>query len=396
MNTSLADQIERVLPEVTAFRHDVHAHPEVSRAEFETARKVREALAKLAGIEVLPPMMQTDVVAVLNADRDGPCIALRAELDALPIDEQTDLPYKSTIKGVMHACGHDGHAAILLGSAMVLSQMADQLTGKIKFIFQPDEESNGGGGVLCNKGVLDNPKVDAILALHGWPPAKVGTILTGTGPIMAASSPFEITVRGKGTHGAYPHRGVDPIVVAANIVTALQSIVSRTVDPLDPAVVTVGHISAGATHNVIPDTCSMKGTLRYRQDQTGEHLRRQLKQIVENTARAHTAQAEVDIQTGYPTMINETGFTRLVEETTRDLFGEKKLNTDLPFSMGVEDFAYYAQRIPATMFRLGLCPKDMDNYPNVHNPQFDFNDKALHAGISMFCEIAKRFLSQSK
>jgi amidohydrolase len=396
MDTSLINHIERVLPEVVSFRHHLHAHPEPSAAEYETARKVRETLGKLSNIEVLPPMTETDVVAVLNADHKDPCIALRAELDALPLEEETDVPYKSTVPGVMHACGHDGHAAILLGTAMVLSQIANQLPGKVKFIFQPDEENGGGGGKLCDKGVLDKPKVDAIVALHGWPMDKVGTILTGTGPIMAASNPFEITIHGKGTHGAYPHRGIDPIVVAAQIITALQSIVSRTVDPQNPAVVTIGHISAGATYNVIPSKCVMKGTLRYRQDKTGKHLRQQVQQIVENTAQAHNARAELDMQTGYPPMINDAAVTRLVEETARDLFGQDSLKTDLPFSMGVEDFAYYAQRVPAAMFRLGLCPKDMDTYPNVHNPQFDFNDKALPIGIRMFCEITQRFLSQSK
>jgi len=385
--------IEDILPEVIAFRRDLHANPELSGAEFETALKVREKLTGLAGIKVSPPLMETDVVAVLNPDRDGPCIALRAEMDALPIDEKTSVPYKSKVPGVMHACGHDGHTAILLGTAMALSQTADELPGKVKFIFQPDEEDTGGAKVLVEEGVLENPKVDAIAALHGWPEARLGTILTRTGSMMAASSPFEITVCGRGTHGAYPNRGIDPIVAAAHIITALQSIVARTVDPLEPAVVTVGQISAGAACNVIPSECTMKGTLRYIQDEAGEHLRRQVTQIVENTARALGAKAEVRIEEGYPPVVNDTGITELIAQVAHDLFGEYKDKTNLPFSMGVEDFAYYAQQVPASIFRLGIRPDNMDTYPGLHSPQFDFNDEAIPVGIRMFCEIAGRFLS---
>jgi amidohydrolase len=388
----MAKRIERVLPDVVAFRQDMHAHPELSRQEFETSRKVREKLAELPGIEVLPPLMETDVVAVLNGDAKGPCLAIRADMDALPIEEQTDIPYKSTVPGVMHACGHDGHTSILLGTAMVLSQMADELPGRIKLIFQPDEEDTGGGGVLCERGVLELPKVDAIVALHGWPFEPVGRVAMRIGPVSAASTPIDIIVQGSGTHGAYPHRGVDPIVVAAHIITGLQSIVSRTVDPLDAGVVTIGAIKAGAACNVIPDECRMIGTLRYLRLETGEAMREHVERIVRDTAKAHGAEAKVTFNTGYPPVNNDTRLTGLVSDVGHDVVGKDNVRTDPPPTMGVEDFAYYAQHVPACMFRLGVRPRDTDTCPGLHSPKFNFNDDAISVGIRMFCKIACRFL----
>ncbi|MBN2447379.1 MAG: amidohydrolase [Phycisphaerae bacterium] len=388
-------QIERALPEVVALRHALHAHPELSRGEHETARRVRQMLGGLEGLEVLEPLMETDVVAILNPAREGRCLALRADMDALPVQEQTDVPYKSQVPGVMHACGHEGHVAILVGTAMVLSRMADTLAGRVKFIFQPDEEDGGGGGVLCEQGVLDSPPVDAAVALHGWPAEAEGVISVRPGPCMAANNPFAITVRGRGAHGAYPHRGVDPIVAAAQIIVGLQAIVARNVDPLDSAVATVGHISAGSTTNVIPTECVMTGTLRYLRPETGELLRRRLCEVAEQTAKAHGAQAQVTFDPGYPPMNNDPELTRLIADTAADLFGPQQVRTDDPPTMGVEDFAYYAQRVPAAVFHLGLRPAGVDAYPGLHTPAFDFNDAVLPVGIRMFCEIAKRFLSSA-
>ncbi len=389
----VAEQIESVLPQVVSLRRELHAHPELARKEHATSGKVRAILGELAGIEVLPPMMATDVVAVLNPDRDGPCLALRADMDALPIAEETDVPCKSTVSGIMHACGHDGHTATLVGTALVLSRFADALPGKVKFIFQPDEEDGGGGGELCRCGVLESPRVDGVVALHGWPLQPAGTIAIRAGSIMAANTAFSITVRGCGTHGAYPHRGIDPIVIAAQIITALQQVVARTVDPLEAAVVTVGQVSGGSASNVIPAECFMKGTLRYTRAETGEALRQQVSRIAEHTARAHGAEAEVSFRGGYPPMVNDPELTRLVQDTARDLFGPERVITNEPPTMGVEDFAFYAQRVPAAMFHLGLRPPDMDSFPTLHNPQFNFNDAVLPVGIRMFCEITRRFLS---
>ena len=391
-------RIEQVLPEVIAFRHDLHAHPELSRQEHETSRKVRARLAGLANLKVLPPLMGTDVVAVLNPDRDGPCLALRADLDALPIQEEAgeaELPYRSKVPGVMHACGHDGHTANLLGTAVVLSQVADKLPGRVVFVFQPDEEDTGGAGVLCGRGLFDKVSIDAIVGLLAWPQRPVGCVSMRYGPAMASSDSFFITVGGVGAHGAYPHRGVDPIVVAAHIVTGLQIIMARSVNPIDAGVVTVGAIHAGSATNVIPPQCEMKGTLRYLQPEVGRLLRERLAEIVENTARAHRATATVRFAQGYPPVVNEENVSRLVEQTARDLLGAENVFTDDPPSMGVEDFAYYLRHVPGMMFRVGVRPRNLDDYPALHNPRFNFNDDALPIGMRMFCELAVRFLTKT-
>ncbi len=395
----LVQRINEVLPEITAFRRELHAHPELSRQEYETSRRVRERLARLPHLKVLPPLGETDVVAILNPDRDGPCLALRGDMDALPIQEEAShaaLPYRSQVDGVMHACGHDGHTANLLGTAKVLSGMADQLPGRVVFVFQPDEEATGGAGVLCRRGLFDVTRIDAIVALHAWPQRPVGTISMRYGLAQAASTCFCLTVRGAGSHGAYPHRGIDPIVVAAHTLTALQTIVSRSLDPVDAGVVTVGAIHAGTAQNVIPSECAMKGTLRYLRPEVGALLRERVSEVVENTARAHRATAVVEFEEGYPSLRNDESIARFVERTGRDILGEAGVSCDDPPSMGVEDFAYYTQRVPGMMFRLGVRPQDADTYPPLHNPRFNFNDDALPIGMRMFCELAVRFLNDSK
>ncbi len=390
--SSMADLIERVLPEVIALRRELHANPELSLKEYNTSRRVREMLARIPGLKILPPMMETDVVAVLNADRAGPCLALRADMDALPINEETDVPYKSKVPGVMHACGHDGHTAVLVGTAMVLSQMAEALPGKVKFIFQPAEEDQGGANVLCERGVLESPKVDAAVALHSWPQQPVGYLTIRGGPATAANNEFHVTVRGRGGHGAQPHRCVDPIVASAQIITALQTLVSRSVAPLDSAVVTVGQIAAGTACNVIPNECRMKGTIRYYRPETGKMLQDSVRRIVEGTARALGAEAEVAILPGYPPLVNDVKLARLAESAANDLFGAEHVVTTEEPSMGAEDFAFFAQRVPGMMFRLGIRPENAATAPGLHHPSFNFNDAALPIGIGMFCEIARRFL----
>lgn len=394
MDDALADQIARILPEVTALRHELHAYPELSFKEYETSRKVREWLGALPNLTVLPPFIETDVVAVLNPDREGPCLALRADLDALPITEELDIPHKSRNQGVMHACGHDGHTAVLAGAAAVLARMADQLPGKVKFIFQPAEEDGGGGGVLVQRGVLDAPRVDAAVALHAWPTQPLGSIAIRHGAATAANNEIRIRVRGRGGHGAYPHRCVDPILVAAHIVTGLQSLVARHVNPFESAVVTIGQITAGAAANVIPPECHMRGTIRYYLPEIGELLREGTRRIAQSIAHAQGAEADVQILGGYPALSNDEQVAELIENTARDLFGDEHVITKESPSMGAEDFAFYAQKVPAAMFRLGVRPPDMDVYPGLHNPRFEFRDEALPVGVRMFCELVLRFLRE--
>lgn len=396
MTKQIGELISEILPEIVALRHDLHAHPEGPRVEHRTSARVREVLSGVPGLDVSEPLTGTDVVAVLNGDRAGRCIALRADLDALPIEEQTDVPYRSQNPGFMHACGHDGHTSTLVGTAMVLSRIADTLPGCVKFIFQPDEEDQGGARLLCEAGVLKSPDVDAIFALHAWPTVPVGSIALTHGSAMAANCTFHIEVEGTGGHGAYPHRCTDTVVIASQIVLGIQTIVSRTVDPLDSAVVTVGSIHAGAADNVIPSKCHLTGTVRYLRAEVGGHLRARLRQVAEATAAAHGAKAHVQIQEGYPPVFNDPGLMDLVESIGRDLLGQDSVYRDLPPSMGVEDFAFYGQHVPAAMFRLGVRPSERDSYPHLHSPGFNFNDDAIPVGIRLFCEIVRRFLQEGR
>ncbi len=392
MNSVFEPLVREVLPAIVAFRRELHARPELSFQEHETSRRVREELARLPGIRVLDPFIGTDVVAVLDGAGGGRCLVLRADMDALPITEQTGAVYASGTPGVMHACGHDGHTAMLLGAATVLAGMDRPLPGRVVLVFQPAEEDGGGGGQLCARGVLESLKADAALALHAWPNLPVGTIGIRAGEAMAANFELGIRIRGRGSHGAYPHRGIDPVVVAAQVISALQTIVSRNIDPQDPAVVTVGCIRAGQASNVIPDTCEMTGTIRFVRSETGGYLRQAVDRVVRHTASALGAEAEVTIRDSYPPMYNAPELADLVVQTGRAVLGKDAVFTDLAISMGVEDFAFYAQRVPAAMFRLGIRPADRETYPSLHQSDFDFNDQALPTGIVMFCELARRFL----
>jgi len=394
MNTDLEPQVREILPAMIAFRRELHARPELSFQEYQTSRRVREELARLPGIRLLDPFIGTDVVAVLEGPQAGRCLVLRADMDALPITEQTGAAYASTTPGVMHACGHDGHTAMLLGAATVLARTGRPLPGRVVFVFQPAEEDGGGGGRLCARGLLESLKADAALALHAWPNLPVGTIGIRSGEAMAANFELGIRIRGRGSHGAYPHRGIDPVVVAAQVISALQTIVSRNIDPQDPAVVTVGCVRAGQASNVIPDTCDMSGTIRFVRPETGARLREAVERVVRHTALAHGAEAEVTIRDSYPPMYNAPELAGLVVETGRAVLGEQAVFTDLAISMGVEDFAFYARRVPAAMFRLGIRPPDRESFPSLHQSDFDFNDDALATGIVMLCELARRFLER--
>jgi len=317
-------------------------------------------------------------------------VALRADIDALPIQEASDLSYASKTKGVMHACGHDGHMVCLLGAAMVLSSIRDQLSGTIKFIFQPAEESGGGGRAMVADGVLNDPPVQAVFGLHGWPAIKVGCAATRPGAIMASTDSFHVTIHGKGTHGAHPHLGIDPIVAASHVVVALQTIVARTLDPLKAGVVTVGTLHAGTAINIIPLTAELAGTIRALDGEVREHLRNQVEQVTRHTVAAHGCRADVELKAGYPVVVNDPRMARLVAETATEVLGSENFDPNRPPSMGGEDFAYYLQKVPGCYFFIGTCPRDRADYPSLHTPTYDFSDEAIGTGVRLFCELALR------
>ncbi|XHC25842.1 MAG: M20 family metallopeptidase [Phycisphaerales bacterium] len=407
---SLRQTIADLLPDAVEFRRDLHRHPELMFEESRTSQRVAESLRELglAVVEGLAPEspggLGTGVVAFLPATTDepdkAPTIGLRADMDALPILEDTGLPYSSTNSGVMHACGHDGHTAILLTAARVLAQTEDR-PNNIVFCFQPAEEGGAGGEKMCADGAIDGSalqkalgvgtKVDMMYGLHGWSDLELGKVSTRTGPLLAATDEFEVTVRGRGGHAALPEKTVDPVVVAAHIVTALQTIASRRTEPNDAVVVTVGAIHAGDAHNVIPDTAEMRGTIRTLLPETRTMAEEEFRRIVLNTAAAFGAEAEIHWHAGYPVTFNDEGATEHFRAVARTVLGDKAethlVEKDKP-TMGGEDFSYYGHHCPASFFLLGLKPDHMDVYPNVHTPKFDFNDDAIGLGVELFCALA--------
>jgi len=387
--------IDGVLPEIVELRHDIHRHPELGFQEHHTRRLVLDKLSTLGNLTIGEPLATTGIVATLNADRPGPCVAFRADMDALPIVEQTGVPYASQTDGVMHACGHDGHTAILTGTAMVLSRLADRFDGKVKFIFQPAEEGGGGGGVMVEHGALEAPPVEMIFALHGWWNLPIGSIGVRPGPSMASTNALSVRVIGQQSHGAYPHKSVDPITGAAYLITALQTVVSRRLDPVDSAVVSVGQISAGTAVNIIPADARFAGTIRALRPDTRRAVVEDVRRIIEHTAAAHGLTVEVDLRDGYPPVVNDPKACELAAAVGRDVLGSDRVDETLLPTMGGEDFAYFLQRVPGMMFRLGLVPPGGTS-PRFHTPVFDFHDDALPVGIRMFCGIVERFFSDRR
>ncbi|HHY35096.1 MAG TPA: amidohydrolase [Firmicutes bacterium] len=395
--------------DIIQWRRLVHQYPEIGLELPRTAELVARVLSDL-GIEVRERVGGWGVVGLLRGSKPGTevgcgssaegdarkTIALRADMDALPVQEETGLLYASKIPGAMHACGHDGHIAMLLGAATVLSGMRDQFSGNVKFIFQPGEEGAGGARLMIEDGVLDDPPVNAIVGAHLgvlWKLAR-GQIGVKAGTLMAASDRFEISVTGRGGHGAAPHMSVDPVVVACHICAALQTIVSREINPLSPAVLTIGTIHAGTAHNIIPETCLMQGTVRYLDTELGNFIHERIRQIASSVASGMRAEAVVNYHYGYPPVVNDEGVTSLVAESAAKVVGPENVCRIEPV-MGGEDMAYYLQRVPGTFFGIGSGnPEKGIVYPH-HHPKFDIDESVLHIGTAVFVQVCLDFFSQS-
>jgi amidohydrolase len=321
-------------------------------------------------------------------------VALRADIDALPISEQTGLPYASTHDGVMHACGHDGHTATLLGAVEAIKAIEQQLPVCVKFIWQPAEEGGGGGKVLCDAGVLDGrigPRVSAVFGVHGWPGLKVGTVATKPGTLLAATDSFIATFRGQGCHGAFPHLGHDPVVTACEAVLNLQNVVSRETDPIESAVVTIGVIRAGTATNIIPDTATIQGTARTLTPEQRAAIRVTIQRRCHHLAAAGQCELDFTWVTGYPPTVNDPAMADYVARIARATFGDGQYLPVGHPSMGGEDFSYYLQAVPGCFFLVGVEPLDAEGYPSLHNDHFDFTDEAVGVGIRMFVELVRNF-----
>jgi amidohydrolase len=391
--SALDHAIAAELAEIIEIRHDLHMHPEIMYEEKRTSEVVQRELRK-AGIEFKSGLAGgTGVLGWLPATTNTgseETVALRADMDALPIHEETGKPYASKTPGKMHACGHDGHTSVLIGVARVLAKTKVR-PNNILFLFQPAEEGGAGGKKMCEDGVLSGKVIgkpaDIIFGLHGFPNLEVGQVTTRTGPLLASTNEFEITVEGKGGHAAAPHTGIDPIVVSSHIVAALQSIASRNVDPIDSVVVTIGQLHAGTAYNVIPSQAVLKGTLRTLKPDTREFGKRRIKEIAEQIAAAFGAVAKVDIHEGYPVTMNEACATDRFRGVARQVFGDGLCEDCLPI-MGGEDFSFYGAHCPACFYFVGVKPKGVERYPNLHASNFDFNDDALPVGMKAMLSLA--------
>lgn len=386
--------VRPVLAHTRDIRHDLHRHPELMFEEVRTSGIVASELKSL-GIEHATGLAGgTGVLGYLPATANpdtARTIALRADMDALPILEETEREYASQTPGVMHACGHDGHTAMLLGVARALAA-APSRPNNVVFVFQPAEEGGAGGEKMCDDGALDGSRfgkpVDMIYGLHGWPELPLGMVATRTGPLLASTDEFVLTIRGRGGHAAAPHRTIDPIIVAAHVVTALQTIASRHVDPTDSVVVTVGSIQAGTTFNVIPERAVMQGTIRTLNDNTRAEVEREFRRIAHGVSEALGASAEIEWHSGYPVTVNDAGATDRFRRIAKAAIGPERFVEKPTPTMGGEDFSYYGKHVPASFFMLGLCPPGETSSPALHTPRFDFNDDALETGISLMCRLA--------
>ena len=394
MTTPFLTDAEALADELTAIRRDLHMHPELGFQEFRTAGIVAEQLNTL-GYEVVTGVGKTGVVGLLPGGQPGDrTVLLRFDMDALPIEDAKDAPYRSQTPGVMHACGHDAHVAVGLGVAKVLAKYRDQLPGTIKLMFQPAEEGMGGALAMINDGILDRigPPVDRALGLHVSSMHPLGTAVVRSGAMLAASAGVTITVNGKGGHGAMPHQTVDAVVVAAQIIVALQTIIARNVDPDETGVVTIGSIMAGNAGNVIADTATMRGTIRSFSPETKALLRRRVPEIAQGIAATFGATAEVQINEGVDATVNAAAPTEIVYAAAAAVLGADQIDTTFR-TTGGEDFSAVLARVPGNFFFLGARNEERGISAPHHNPHFDIDERCLPQGVAILCAAAQQVLN---
>jgi len=381
--------IEKHREKIIQMRRDLHQIPETAYTESKTAEYVADRLGGL-GLEITTRIAKTGVLGVLAGSGAGKTLMLRSELDALPVKEETGLPFSSTHEGAMHACGHDGHMAMVLGAAAVLSEISDQLSGHIKFVFQPAEEGPGGAKPMIEEGVMENPSVDYALGCHLWPGVEEGQVGVKAGPLMAAMDRFDLTIKGKGGHGAMPHLCVDALDVATQIVNALQRIVSRHMNPLSPTVITVGQFNSGTTFNIIPEKAFLSGTTRTFDPEIWKSWADRIDRVVNGICKAMGADYELDYQPGYPVTVNNPWMAGELREVAGSIVGPENVVEPEP-TMGGEDMSFFLDRSKGCFFFLGV---GREGGAPLHNPRFDFNEDVLLSGAEIYCRAATRLLGK--
>ena len=389
--SEIASQSKEIHQWIVEKRRTIHRHPELMYEEFETSKLVQNTLKELE-IPYKKDIAITGVVGTIGNGK-GPCIALRADMDALPIHEETDIDFKSEIDGKMHACGHDCHTAMLLGAARVLKENEHKINGTIKLIFQPAEEGGAGGKMMREQGVLLDPKVQQIFALHVAGTIPVGTLASKEGTLLAATSSIKILVKGKGGHAAAPHHTNDPVVTGSKIVVELQTLVSRELNPLEPGVISITMANAGSAFNVIPSTMELQGTIRSLTIEGVSNLQTRVKEVAQSIAKANRCEAEVSFPgNDYPPTINDAGCWQLGKSAAKEILGEENLIEMPDPIMGGEDFAYYTEEVPGCFSFLGVGNPDIDAVYDVHHPMFKVDEKALSLGTAIHVNTALKAL----
>lgn len=394
----LPPDIDEIVPGVIADRRHIHEHPELGFEETETAAFVAQRLAALGVEDIRTGIAKTGITALVRGTKPGPekCVLLRADMDALPIDEEVQADYTSKTPGVMHACGHDAHTAMLMGAARILMERRDAFSGTVKLLFQPSEENNGGGAApMIEAGVLEDPHVDACFGQHLMSPVPTGFIAVEPGPIQASADSFKVTVQGKGGHGAMPHQTIDPIMVVTDMISALRTILARNVDPLEPVVVSVCAIHSGRAFNVIPDTAEFGGTVRTFSNENRDLAEDRLKQICEGVAAAHGASVTIDYERGYPPTVNDPAMAAFARTSIAKVVGEANVFPMKPM-MPAEDMSYFLEQRPGAYFMTG-CGNEAKGivWPH-HHPRFDVDEDALGIGVAALVQVAIDYLNAER
>lgn len=397
MNSRIAELEKKHRETYMSYYRHIHAHPEPSYHEVHTAAYVQEALSRLPLDEIRSEVGGHGIVALLKGAQPGPCIALRADMDALNITELTGCPFASENPGVMHACGHDAHTAMLLGAVSVLCEMKDKIKGTLKFIFQPSEEMTPTGGApgMIKDGALENPKVDAIIALHVWPTLPTGAIGLQAGAVSASSDHLRATIHGKASHGSMPDQGTDAIVAASAVVMALQPIISRNLCPRHTAVITIGTIHGGDRYNIVPDKVELDGTVRCFDTDDHAKLPEWIARAINNTAAAYGCSCEIDYQVGFPPTMNNAHLVSIGREVIRDVLGDSGVMPELPVAPIGEDFSFYTLKVPAAFAWLGCRPASVapEDMPALHNDRFLPDPECFPHGVRYLASMALTLLN---
>lgn len=389
---SIIKKAEQLQDTLVTIRREIHSNPEIGFQEVKTSALVADELRKL-GLDVRTNVAVTGVVGTLKGKYPGKTLLIRADMDCLQLTELNDVPYKSRNEGFMHACGHDAHTTCLIGAAMLLSQYKEQLKGNVKFVFQPAEEINGGAQIMVKEGVLDDPKVDAVMGIHVWPTIEAGKIGVRYGALCAAPDFFKIIIQGKGGHAALPDKCIDPVSIGCQVYMSLQTIISRRVDPLEPAVITVGKLNAGTSLNIIPDTLVMEGTVRTLSKELRDEIPKMMEAVVKGITEANGAVYEFEYRRNYPPLVNDGIITQIIEEAGIEVLGRDNVVRIPKPTMGGEDFAYFQENIPGSFFIIGTCNPEKGTDKPLHHSQFDIDEDILYKASAVIAACALKYLA---